>query len=93
MNGFYDAYAESEPVPKMRQTANFWVYLENSFAQVWNGANAGETLKSLYEQIMTQINGESFTAQEVEAPEPVDINAALMEREGSSTAGGGTQAE
>ncbi len=93
MNGFYDAYVESEPVPKMRQTANFWVYLENSFAQVWNGANAGETLKSLYEQIMTQINGESFTAQEVEAPEPVDINAALMEREGSSTADGGTQEE
>ncbi len=84
MNGFYDAYVESEPVPKMRQTANFWVYLENSFAQVWDGADAGATLKSLYEQIMTQINGETYTAQEVTAPEPVDINAALMEREGSS---------
>ncbi len=93
MNGFYDAYVESVPVPKMRQTANFWVYLENSFAQVWNGADAGETLKSLYEQIMTQINGETYTAEEVTAPDPVDINAVLMELDGTSSADGGSQTE
>ena len=79
MDGFYEAYADSVPVSKMRQTSNFWVLLESAFAKIWNGADAGETLRALYEQTMVQVTGEPFTAEPVESPEPPDIAAMLAE--------------
>ncbi|MDO4285725.1 MAG: extracellular solute-binding protein [Eubacteriales bacterium] len=77
MDGFYEAYVDSVPLTKMREASNFWVLLENAFSEIWNGADAGETLRSLYEQMVVQLTGEEFTAQEIPEPEPVDINSML----------------
>lgn len=32
-------YAESVPLPKMKETGNYWLLLERLFAKVWNGAD------------------------------------------------------
>lgn len=73
LQGFADAYRDSVPVAKMRQASNLWMYEENAFAQIWNGADVNDTVKSLYEQLMLQITGEPFTADPIEDPEPIDI--------------------
>jgi arabinogalactan oligomer / maltooligosaccharide transport system substrate-binding protein len=70
VNACIDEYAKSIPMPKMRTTSNFWVALEISFSQIWNGADVNTTLKSLSEQIMTQITGEPYTEELI--VEPVD---------------------
>lgn len=61
-------YAESAPIPKMVETSNFWVELEICFAKVWGGADANAELKSLSEQIKTQLAGEAVTEEALETP-------------------------
>lgn len=78
MDGFLDAYTDSVPISKMRATSNFWMLLENAFSEIWNGADPNASLKSLYEQTMTQITGDSsFTAEALPEPERIDINEEL----------------
>ena len=77
MDAFYASYRESVPIPKMRETGNFWMLLENAFLRIWNGADAGETLRLLYEQTMLGITGREFTAEPIEIPEPLDLRAQL----------------
>jgi maltose-binding protein MalE len=54
---FADEYARSVPLPKLMTTSNFWVQLENTFARIWEGANANEQMRQLAEQIMSQVSG------------------------------------
>ncbi|MFI3212393.1 MAG: extracellular solute-binding protein [Eubacteriales bacterium] len=67
---FMEEYADSVPMPKMMTTSNFWVQLEVAFSQIWNGASVTDTLKSLSEQILTQVTGEAY--EETYIPEPSD---------------------
>ncbi|MBQ4306946.1 MAG: extracellular solute-binding protein [Lachnospiraceae bacterium] len=72
MDGFFQAYALSEPISKMRETENFWMLLENVLAEVWDGADPNAALKQLYEQTLTQITGtEGFVADPIANP-PVE---------------------
>lgn len=74
MSGFFDAYQESVPEPKMISTENFWMYAENAMQQVWDGVDPNATLKSLYEQVEVQITGDdSFMADSIEDPEALDV--------------------
>lgn len=68
MTAFAENYAESVPIPKMVETSNFWVELEICFAKVWGGADANEELKTLSEQIKTQLAGESVIEEPLETP-------------------------
>ena len=77
MESFLASYKESVPLPKMRETSNFWVLLENTYAKIWNGADVGTSLRELYEQSMLQITGEEYTAEELASPERIDISAQL----------------
>lgn len=36
---FKQEYARSMPLPKMKETGNYWMLLERLFAKVWNGAD------------------------------------------------------
>ena len=65
---FFDSYADSVPVSKMLETSNFWIYLEIAFTDVWNGADANDTMKALSERIMTQVAGADY--KEVKLPDP-----------------------
>lgn len=47
LQAFAKEYQESIPMPKMMDTANFWVKLEIVFAKVWNGADATEQVAGL----------------------------------------------
>lgn len=55
---FASEYEYSTPLPKMVETSNFWIDLERTFLEVWNGEDANEELKKLAEQILLQIKGE-----------------------------------
>ncbi len=66
---FVNEYEISVPMPKMVETSNFWVELEIAFAQIWDGANANDRLRSLSEQIMTQITGQPYTETVIEEEE------------------------
>ena len=70
---FFDSYADSVPVSKMLETSNFWIYLEIAFTQVWNGADANETMKALSERIMTQVAGAEYKETKLPDPRPIEI--------------------
>ena len=53
---FKQAYADSVPLPKMMETANFWMHLEALFAKVWNGADVNQLVLDLSDLIHMQIN-------------------------------------
>lgn len=69
---FLEEYARSVPIPKMIETSNFWVQLEIAFARIWEGADANDELKSLSEQIMGQVLGETYTEEYIDVPVPVE---------------------
>ncbi len=53
---FKEVYAESTPMTKLMEAANFWMHLEALFAKVWNGADVTESVQLLAEQIQLQID-------------------------------------
>lgn len=53
---FKAVYANSAPLPKIMEAANFWMHLEALFAKVWNGADVTELVQVLSDQIQMQIN-------------------------------------
>lgn len=63
---FAREYETSVPIPKMLETSNYWLKLEALFAEIWNGADANEELKTLSEQIKYQITGEQIEETYIE---------------------------
>ena len=63
---FAREYETSVPIPKMLETGNYWLKLEALFAEIWNGADANEELKTLSEQIKYQIIGEQIEETYIE---------------------------
>lgn len=68
MLAFAQNYVKSAPMPKMVETSNFWVELEICFAKVWSGADANTELRTLSEQIKTQLIGEPVKEQILKTP-------------------------
>ncbi len=58
LSAFSDVYSNSVPMPKLMETSNFWVQLEIAFANIWDGENVNDTLRTLSEKVKLQINGE-----------------------------------
>ncbi len=52
---FKTEYADSVPLPKMMETANFWLQLEALFSKVWNGADVTELVEELENTIAIQV--------------------------------------
>ena len=52
-----EVYAASVPLPKILEISNFWVQLELAYTRIWDGADVNETLRTLSEQMKTQIAG------------------------------------
>ena len=69
VEGFVQSYADSVPIPKMLETSNFWVGLEICFAKVWSGEDANTQIRTLSEQIKTQLNGAAVTEEILEDPQ------------------------
>lgn len=57
LNAFAREYEKSISMPKMLETSNFWIQLEVTFAEVWNGADAERKLKELSDQMLQQVSG------------------------------------
>lgn len=87
---FMENYAESVPIPKMLETANFWVELEICFAKVWGGADANTQLRQLSEQIRTQLAGEPVTEEAIEDPQ-VELLPAVEYEEGTGELDAGSE--
>ena len=66
LNEFAKEYENSISMPKMIETSNFWVLLETTFSQVWNGADANQMLRKLSEQIMQQVTGQPYEETYIE---------------------------
>jgi maltose-binding protein MalE len=79
---FMENYADSEPIPKMLETGNFWVELEICFAKVWDGEDANTQLRTLSEQIKTQVAGQTVTEEVLDDPE-VELLPAVAYEEGT----------
>lgn len=79
---FMENYADSEPMPKLLETGNFWVELEICFAKVWDGEDANTILRTLSEQIKTQLAGEAVTETPIDDPE-VELLPAVGYEEGT----------
>lgn len=47
-------YARSVPLPKMKETGNYWLLLERLFAKVWNGADVTAYVQELNLLITSQ---------------------------------------
>ena len=83
MNGFYDAYTNSAPITKLRSASNFWMLLENTFAQVWDGQDANEQLRKLCQDLLIQMTGQdSVKVETIANPTYVDIRSELKGDEG-----------
>ena len=54
---FAKEYERSISMPKMLETSNFWIQLEATFAEVWNGADAERKLRELSNQMLQQVSG------------------------------------
>lgn len=52
-------YAKSVPLPKMKETGNYWLLLERLFAKVWNGADVTAYVQELNLLIGSQTNPDS----------------------------------
>lgn len=78
---FVNEYEISVPMPKMIETSNFWVELEIAFAEIWDGADANESLRALSEQIMTQITGEPYTETVIEEEEEAADEVEYLDEE------------
>ncbi|MDD3368213.1 MAG: extracellular solute-binding protein [Lachnospiraceae bacterium] len=65
---FAKEYQRSVPIPKMIETGNLWVQLEIAFIKIWEGTDANQELKTLSEQIMTQVTGSEYTEEVIEEP-------------------------
>lgn len=66
---FVKNYEKSVPIPKMIETSNFWVELEICFAKVWSGEDANKEIRTLSEQIKTQLTGEAYTEEVLVSPD------------------------
>ncbi len=78
MNGFYDAYTDSAPITKLRSASNFWMLLENTFAQVWDGQDPNEQLRQLCQDLLIQMTGQdSVKVETIANPTYVDIRSEL----------------
>lgn len=54
-NAFLEEYQSSISMPKLLGTSNFWVQLEICFSRIWDGAEVGQLLSELAEQIGRQL--------------------------------------
>ncbi len=78
MDGFVQAYADSVPVTKLREASNFWMLLEETFQDVWDGTDCNDALHDLAQKVMIQISGtENYKVDKIADPEPIDITADL----------------
>mgnify|MGYP001117657311 FL=1 len=79
MNGFYDAYTDSAPITKLRSASNFWMLLENTFSQVWDGEDPNEQLRQLCQQLLIQMTGQdNVQVETISNPAYVDIRSELQ---------------
>ena len=78
MDGFTSAYEDSVPVTKLREASNFWMLLEDTFQDVWDGTDCNDALYSLAQSVMIQISGtENYPVDRIPNPEKIDITSDL----------------
>lgn len=63
---FAKAYEQSIPMPKMVEVSNFWMKLEIAMRNIWEGADVNTSTKTLSEEIMTQVLGETYTEEYID---------------------------
>lgn len=69
---FSKAYEQSIPMPKMVEVSNFWMQLEIAMRDIWEGADINKTVRTLSEQMMTQVVGHAFTEELIHMEEEED---------------------
>ncbi len=78
---FYQEYSNSVPLPKMMATSNYWLQLEITFAEVWNGSKVSDNLKKLSELILSQVTGEAVIEEYIEEPKEEEETIQYLDEE------------
>lgn len=68
INSALKVYQNSTSLPKILETGNFWAQLEAAFANIWQGADVNAELRSLSEQMMSQVTGKKITQEPLATP-------------------------
>lgn len=63
---FAKAYEQSIPMPKMVELSNFWMQLEITMRDIWEGAEINSSVKLLSERMMTQVTGLPYVEEKIE---------------------------
>lgn len=63
---FFKEYSDSEPMPKLMATSNFWLQFEVCFAEIWAGGSVSDKLKGLSEQMKYQVSGQQIAEEYIE---------------------------
>lgn len=69
MEQIYETYENSESLPKIIESSNYWVLAELCFSKVWNGADVNDSLRELSEKVKSEISGAEVTEDVIETPE------------------------
>lgn len=69
MEGVYETYYGSVPLPKIAESGNYWVLAELCYTNIWEGEDVNASLLSLANKMNGQIFGESTPVTEIPTPE------------------------
>lgn len=70
MKAVEEEYDQSAPVPKMLETSNFWMMLEATFTEIWNGADVESSLRALDTKVRQQLGLESVEEEQMTEEQP-----------------------
>ena len=72
MEDIEKCYDNSVSLPKMVETTNYYILVEMCFANIWDGRDVNDELKSLSESVLRNYYGNDFVNETIETPEIVE---------------------
>ena len=81
---FTKAYEKSIPMPKMVEVSNFWMQLEITMRDIWEGSDINDSTKKLSEYMMTQVTGRTYNEEYIpmkEEEEPEFTEGEIIEED------------
>ena len=72
MESIENCYEKTVSLPKMVETANYYILAEMCFSNIWDGEDVNKELKNLSETVLRNYYGRDFENEEIPTPEVVE---------------------
>lgn len=69
MEQVFATYENTNPIPKIVESSNYWLLVERLYTDCWNGADVNAKLRELSCQIKYQVQGNAEEEPEIPTPE------------------------